>query len=476
MALVLADRVKETSGTTGTGDMALAGATTGFQRFADAVGDGNTTYYAIALVAGGEWEVGVGTYIAATNSISRDTVLQSSNNDDPVNFSTGTKDVFVVYPANRAVVVEGASVNIPNAATVPISGGGTNASTASAARTNLGLEIGVDIQAYDANTAKYDDATANFTGVLQNGGSNVVVDSDIGSTVQAYDVNTAKYDAVTANFTGTLQEGGQNVVTADEVGTIASQDSDNVSITGGSISGITDLDIADGGTGASSASAARSNLGLGSIATQDANSVNIDGGSIDGTDIGDTTPGTGAFSSVNIDGGSIDGTSVGLTTPSTGDFTDFTASGTAEFTSTGAVKIPAGTQAERPTPEAAMLRFNSDTALFEGYDGAEWSSVGGSTISNDTATSTDVFPLFADATSGVATDVFTSNSNLLYTPSTGELKPKKINATNGIIVNSATITEDTTIASGDNAMSTGPVEVADGVTVTVESGARYVVI
>lgn len=451
MTLVLADRVKETSGTTGTGDMALAGATTGFQRFADAIGDGNTTYYAISLVGGGEFEVGIGTYIASTNSISRDTVLQSSNSDNPVNFSTGTKDVFVVYPANRAVVVEGTSVNIPNAATVPISGGGTGAGTASTARSNLGLELGVDVQAYDVNTAKYDDATANFTGVLQNGGSNVVVDSDIGSTVQAYDVNTAKYDDATANFTGTLQEGGQNVVTADEVGTIASQDSDSVSITGGSISGITDLDIADGGTGASSPSAARSNLGLGSIATQDADSI-------------------------NIDGGSIDGTSVGSGTPSTGDFTDFTASGTAEFSSTGAVKIPAGTQAQRPTPEAAMLRFNSDTALFEGYDGSEWSSVGGSTISNDTATTTDVFPLFADATSGVATDVFTSNDNLLYTPSTGELKPKKINATNGIVVNSATITEDTTISSGDNAMSTGPVEVASGVTVTVESGARYVVI
>jgi hypothetical protein len=458
MALVLADRVKETSGTTGTGDFSLAGATTGFQRFADTVGDGNTTYYAISLVGGGQFEVGRGTYIAATNSITRDEVFDSSNNGSLVSFTTGTKDVFVVYPSGRAVTVDGSTVNIPNSATVPVSGGGTGASSASSARTNLGLGT---ISTQDANNVNIDGGS--ITGItdlaIADGGTGASTESaartnlglEIGTDVQAFDANTAKLDAITANFTGTLQEGGQNVVTADEVGTIASQDSNNVSITGGSISGITDLDIADGGTGASSASAARSNLGLGSIATQDANSV-------------------------NIDGGSIDGTSVGLTTPNTGDFTDFTASGTAEFTSTGAVKIPLGTQAQRPTPEAAMLRFNSDTALFEGYDGTEWSSVGGSTISNDTATATDVFPLFADATSGVATDVFTSNSNLLYTPSTGELKPKKINATNGIIVNSATITEDTTIVSGDNAMSTGPVEVASGVTVTVESGARYVVI
>jgi hypothetical protein len=91
----------------------------------------------------------------------------------------------------------------------------------------LDSDIGVTVQGYDANTAKYDDTTANFTGTLQNGGSNVVVDSDIGVAVQAYDANTAKYDDVTANFTGTLQNGGSNVLVDTDIGsTVQAWDAD----------------------------------------------------------------------------------------------------------------------------------------------------------------------------------------------------------------------------------------------------------
>jgi hypothetical protein len=101
MALVIADRVKETTTTTGTGTVTLAGAATGFQSFA-AVGNGNTTYYTIVGQTGSEWEVGIGTYTSSGTTLSRDTVLASSNSGSLVNFSAGTKDVFVTYPANKA--------------------------------------------------------------------------------------------------------------------------------------------------------------------------------------------------------------------------------------------------------------------------------------------------------------------------------------------------------------------------------------
>lgn len=115
MALVLKDRVKETTATTGTGTITLAGAATGFQAFS-AIGNGNTTYYTIAGQSGGEWEVGIGTYTLSGTTLSRDTVLASSNSGSLVNFSAGTKDVFCDYPAGRAV--QGAEGYIENAATV----------------------------------------------------------------------------------------------------------------------------------------------------------------------------------------------------------------------------------------------------------------------------------------------------------------------------------------------------------------------
>jgi hypothetical protein len=102
MPLVVKDRVNETSTTTGTGTFTLAGAVTGFQTFA-AIGDGNTTYYAIVLQGGSEFEVGLGTYTSSGTTLSRDTILSSSNSNNAVNFSAGTKNVFCDYPAPKAV-------------------------------------------------------------------------------------------------------------------------------------------------------------------------------------------------------------------------------------------------------------------------------------------------------------------------------------------------------------------------------------
>lgn len=102
MAFVIADRVKETTTTTGTGTVTLLGASAGYQSFA-AVGNGNNTFYCIAGQTTSEWEVGIGTYTSSGTTLSRDTVLSSSNSGNLVVFSAGTKDVFVTYPSQRAV-------------------------------------------------------------------------------------------------------------------------------------------------------------------------------------------------------------------------------------------------------------------------------------------------------------------------------------------------------------------------------------
>jgi len=149
MALVLADRVKESATTTGTGTVTLLGAAIGFQSFA-AIGDTNTAYYTIAGQTGSEWEVGIGTYTTIGTTLARTTVLSSSNAGSLVNFSAGTKDVFVTYPSEKSVNLDAsgnatalgtiASGNLANATALPISTGvsGLGAGVATA----LGVAVG----------------------------------------------------------------------------------------------------------------------------------------------------------------------------------------------------------------------------------------------------------------------------------------------------------------------------------------------
>jgi len=125
MALILADRVQETTATTGTGTITLAGAVVGYQAFSS-IGNGNTTYYAIT--SGANWEVGIGTYTLSGTTLSRDTVLSSSNAGAKISL-TSLSNVFVTYPAERAIT-EGYG-------TLPVANGGTGATIAATARTNL---------------------------------------------------------------------------------------------------------------------------------------------------------------------------------------------------------------------------------------------------------------------------------------------------------------------------------------------------
>lgn len=140
MALIVKDRVQETTTTTGTGTLTLNGAVTGFQTFSSAIGNSNTTYYAISS-SSSEFEVGIGTVGAGT--LARTTILASSNAGSVVNLSAGTKNVFCTQPAGKSLYLDAsgnaialgtvASATLTNATGLPISTGvsglGTNVAT-----------------------------------------------------------------------------------------------------------------------------------------------------------------------------------------------------------------------------------------------------------------------------------------------------------------------------------------------------------
>ena len=150
MALILADRVKDSTTTSSTGTVTLSGtAPTGFQSFS-VIGNGNTTYYTIAHQSANEWEVGIGTYATSGPTLARTTVLSSSNSGSLVNFSAGTKDVFVSAPAETYVQGLGGGTStqaiILNGTTASVSGTiatGTNGLSVGPITVSSGVSITV---------------------------------------------------------------------------------------------------------------------------------------------------------------------------------------------------------------------------------------------------------------------------------------------------------------------------------------------
>ena len=160
-------------------------------------------------------------------------------------------------------------------------------------------------------------------------------------------------------------------------------------------------------------------------------------------------------------------------------FTTLTATADSSFTSTGALLISKGTTGQQPgSAVTGMMRYNSTTNQFEGYSGASpaWKSIGGSALSNDTSTASNLYPVFAGATTGTAENLYTGNAYLLYKPSTGELQSRVPVASNGIVVNSQTVATSYTIAAGFSGSSAGPITLSGGAVVTVSSGSRWVVL
>ena len=167
MAFVLNDRVKENSTTTGTGNIALGGAVAGFETFGTGIGNGNVTYYAIFHTTLGEFEVGVGTLDGSSANLVRTTVLSSSNSDNAVNFSAGTKNIFCTQPASRAVFKD-------NADKVALSSGITaTGNNLAVAGTVDGRDVGADgtkLNTIETNADVTDATNVTAAGALMKAG------------------------------------------------------------------------------------------------------------------------------------------------------------------------------------------------------------------------------------------------------------------------------------------------------------------
>jgi hypothetical protein len=157
MPLIVKDRVKETTTTTGTTNFTLGGASAGFQTFA-VIGNTNTTYYAAVDLTTGAWEVGLGTYSTTGPTLSRDTVLESSNAGSKVVFAAGSKDVFCTYPAERAVYLDGAgsAVSILDIGTL-----GVSTANISTANITAGTVSTAPVNNTDIVNKQYADAIAS---------------------------------------------------------------------------------------------------------------------------------------------------------------------------------------------------------------------------------------------------------------------------------------------------------------------------
>lgn len=272
MALVVKDRVKETTATTGTGTLTLAGAVTGFQSFSSALSDADTTYYSIFESSTGEWEVGLGTFTLSGTTLSRDTILESSNAGSAINLTAGAADVFITQPAEKAVYLDG-SGNISHIVTL---GTETSGDYVASISTNAGLDgsgsgegsaVTLSLNLNELSTSITNDDGDYFVVVDTVGDQRKLTKANI--NISGFN-NDAGYSTTTGTVTSVGGTGTVNGLTL--TGTVTT--SGNLTL-GGTLaisnddwSG-TDLSVANGGTGASSFTANSVLLGNGTSAFQE---------------------------------------------------------------------------------------------------------------------------------------------------------------------------------------------------------------
>ena len=171
MALVVKDRVKETTATTGTGTLTLAGALTGFQSFSSALSDGDTTYYAIFESSTGEWEVGLGTFTASGTTLARTTVLASSNSGSAVNLTAGSAEVFITEPAGKSAYFDASGDLVLNQDPTSNLQAATKQYVDTVAAAGLHYHAPVRVEHPSNLTATYDNGTSGVGATLTNSGT-----------------------------------------------------------------------------------------------------------------------------------------------------------------------------------------------------------------------------------------------------------------------------------------------------------------
>lgn len=494
MAFVLADRVKESCAAPGTGTVTLLGAATGYQSFSAGIGANNTTYYTIADQGGANWEVGYGTIGAGGTTLARTTVLASSNSGSLVNFSSGTQDVFCDYPAGKAANLDSNS---------KVSFGGNSYENFASISAPSYLEGRVWYDSTEKALAYYNDSSSiavhisqdlifkviNNTGSTIPNGSPVYITGT--SSGQTYpNVALAKADLAATSAVIGLTNGA---IANGAIGYVSSQGTiDNVNTSTFTVGQVLYLSpysagqlmntIPPTGITVQVGVATYIDSSAGHIYVKQTTPLAVPASIITGT-LGVPNGGTGATTLTGYVKGS--GTSA-MTASATVPTTDLSGTVTNAQLANSAITINGTSTSLGGSISVGTVTSVTGTSPVVSSGGttpaismpAATGSVNGYLTSTDWTTFNNKAAPFTYTTNYVpyGQGTTTPNQSSSYTfDGTTQTAPIQ-RASNGILVNSKTVSASYTIASTDNAVSAGPVTVASGQTVTVSSGSRWVVL